>query len=199
MIIESEDEEQDVFQAIVYSRLLRTLVWSNTTPPAETAANVLDMRPLLSAIGVSLTHLDLSGHRLDIPSNRRALIDKLPRLSSLTHLDLRHMTFNVHGSGDLDGPQQFPEGGTRELMQTIALCNLSFLDLSGNQVGLGGCRVLMQNVCGGKLANLRTLRLRAAHLDDTCAGPLSKLLMQLTSNSIKLDVAHNDFSYYGIR
>ena len=43
----------------------------------------IDMRPLVLALDVSLTHFDLSGHRLDIASNRRAFADKLPMMQSL--------------------------------------------------------------------------------------------------------------------
>ena len=52
-VIHRPGQEQDIYQAIAYSKSLRKLVWANVTPVAE----ALDIRPMVSSLGTSLTHL----------------------------------------------------------------------------------------------------------------------------------------------
>ena len=177
------EDEDALFTAIARSTRLHVLIWSNCSPFAEAGVNVLDMRPLLSVLGdnhPSLAHLDLSGARLDIPSNRRALITKLPKLHSLRRLELRHVSLVLRGVEAGDTQQSSADCGPRELMQTIVeLCNLQELDLSGNIISLEGCGILETCAENGFLAELQSLKLRSAQLDDTCALRLSRMLAHL--------------------
>ena len=185
------EDEDALFTAIARSTRLHVLIWSNCSPFAEAGVNVLDMRPLLSVLGdnhPSLAHLDLSGARLDIPSNRRALITKLPKLHSLRRLELRHVSLVLRGveAWETSGPQQSSaDCGPRELMQTIVeLCKLQELDLSGNIISLEGCGILETCAENGFLAELQSLKLRAAQLDDTCALRLARMLAHLKGCSL---------------
>jgi len=54
VLLEREEEEHHIFQAISFSRNLHTLVWSNM-PLTET----MDIRPLLLVLGTTITHLGL--------------------------------------------------------------------------------------------------------------------------------------------
>ena len=200
VIMQREEEEEEVFQAINYSsQRLRTLIWTNCMPFCE----AIDMRPLVLALGVSLTHLDLSGHRLDIACNRRAFVDKLPMMQSLVRLFLRHthVFFETDREG---GPSEHlaeteildSEGMCSPvcLLKAIAHClELQELDLSGNRLGSRGTLLLAHFMPA--LHMLKTLSLRGASLDDTCAPVLGKLLYKCSLQ--KLEVAHNDFTYFG--
>lgn len=46
-------DEGEIFQALAYSHKLEQLIWANCMPTAE----ALDLRPLASSLGTSLTHL----------------------------------------------------------------------------------------------------------------------------------------------
>ena len=209
VVMTCADDEDTLFTLVARSTGLQQLVWTNCSPLAEAAVNVLDVRPLLSALGhghVALAHLDLSGIRLDIPSNRRALITKLPQLPSLSHLSLRHASLVLRDSEGAEGsgPQQAcADCGPRELLQAIAAhAPLASLDLSGNKISVEGCGILEQSASSGGLANLQSLRLRGAHLDDACAQQLARMLHHLhhrQGRAIQLAVAHHDFTYFGER
>ena len=54
VLLEREEEEHHIFQAISFSRNLHTLVWANM-PLTET----MDIRPLLLVLGTTITHLGL--------------------------------------------------------------------------------------------------------------------------------------------
>lgn len=165
---------------------------------------------------------DLSGHRLDIASNRKALIDGLPRFQSLHHLHLRHACLilesesearNQHGNEESTGtnlhhgsqhhhvphtrhPGTLSSGlmGPQELVGAVAnVSSLRELDLSGNCVGTQGAALLAK--CLPSLSNLSHLSLRGADLDDTSVFFLSKL--SCMGNLARLDVSQNNFSYFG--
>ena len=66
VVMTCADDEDTLFTLVARSTGLQQLVWTNCNPLAEAAVNVLDVRPLLSALGhghVALAHLDLSGSR----------------------------------------------------------------------------------------------------------------------------------------
>jgi hypothetical protein len=73
----------------------------------------------------------------------------------------------------------------RRLRQAIvALCKLQVLDLSGNIINLESCEISELCAKNGGLAELQSLKLRAAQLDDTCALRLARMLAHLKGHSL---------------